>query len=74
MLDDTISLSIENVVKEAKDLGKAVFVVMKTQVATEKLKRIGVQEILSDDAFTDDRTIALEKAIAALKELKVLNA
>ena len=67
MLDDTISLSIENVVKEAKDLNKAVFVVTETLKTTEKLKRIGFEDVLEDDAFTDDRTIALEKAIEALK-------
>ncbi|WP_100641800.1 SulP family inorganic anion transporter [Alteromonas facilis] len=66
MLDDTISLSIENVVKEAKELNKAVFVVMKTRKAEEKLKRIGLEDLLDDDAFTNDRTVALEKAIQHL--------
>ncbi|MBT0588091.1 SulP family inorganic anion transporter [Alteromonas oceanisediminis] len=67
MLDDTISLSIENVVKEATELGKAVYVVMKTRKAAEKLKRLGVEELLSNDAFTHDRTVALEKALSSLK-------
>ncbi|WP_100658360.1 SulP family inorganic anion transporter [Alteromonas flava] len=66
MLDDTISLSIENVVQEAKELDKAVYVVMKTRKAEEKLKRLGLEDLLGEDAFTNDRTIALEKAIQDL--------
>ncbi|MDM7861211.1 SulP family inorganic anion transporter [Alteromonas sp. ASW11-36] len=66
MLDDTISLSIENVVREARELDKAVYLVMKTAAAAEKLKRLGVEELLGDDAFVSDRTVALESAIKHL--------
>ena len=68
MLDDTISLSIENVVQEAKELEKAVYVVLKTRTATEKLKRMGVEELLDDGSFVTDRTVALENAIKHLNQ------
>jgi SulP family sulfate permease len=67
LLDDTISLSIENVVKEAKDFGKIVYIVMQSEQEREKLKRMGLQDLLMDEAFVTDRTTALERAVKYLE-------
>lgn len=67
LLDDTISLSIENVVKEAKDFGKTVYIVMQSEQEREKLKRMGLQDLLMDEAFVTDRTTALERAVKFLE-------
>lgn len=66
-LDDTMNLSIENVILEALDLGKYVMVVVRTDEAKEKLLKLGLNEKLSDKHFTHSRTEALKSSLAHLK-------
>jgi SulP family sulfate permease len=63
MLDDTITLSLENVIEEALDLDKTVYVVVKTAKAKEKLQNLGLHTRLREEDFTQSRTAALEMAL-----------
>lgn len=62
LLDDTISLSIENAIKEAVELNKAVFLVAKTQVTLSKLERLGICELVGEAHVVNSRTKALRLA------------
>lgn len=70
ILDDTITLSLENVIEEALDLDKKVFVVVKTVLAKEKFQKLGLETRLRDENFTSSRTAALEMALGALEPEK----
>lgn len=63
MLDDTITLSLENVIEEAIDLGKSVYVVVRTAKAKEKLQNLGLHTRLREENFTQSRTAALKMAL-----------
>ena len=63
MLDDTITLSLENVIEEALDLDKTVYVVVKTAKAKEKFQNLGLHTRLREEDFTQSRTAALEMAL-----------
>ncbi len=63
MLDDTITLSLENVIDEAIDLGKTVYVVVNTAKGKEKLQNLGRHSQLRDENFTQSRTAALKMAL-----------
>jgi SulP family sulfate permease len=67
MLDDTISLSMENLVKEAIDQGKQFYLVVQTEVAKNKLKHMGFNYLIKDEDFLPNRTAALEKACKRLE-------
>lgn len=62
MLDDTISLSIENAIKEAVELGKSVFLVSKSNATFKKLQRLGIDKLIGKGHITEDRTLALQRA------------
>ncbi|WP_260681645.1 SulP family inorganic anion transporter [Aliiglaciecola sp. M165] len=62
MLDDTISLSIENAIKEAVELGKTVFLVSKSNATYKKLERLGIDQLIGEGHITEDRTLALQRA------------
>lgn len=62
LIDDTISLAVENTIKEAIDLQKHVFLVVKTDVARAKLERMGVLDLLGPQGLAGSRTRALELA------------
>lgn len=70
-LDDTMALSIENVVLEALDLGKHVSIVTPTEESKEKLLNLGLESSLTHDNFCNSRTIALQRAIEHLDRTKV---
>ncbi|MDG1814626.1 MAG: SulP family inorganic anion transporter [Glaciecola sp.] len=70
MLDDTITLSLENVIEEALDLNKTVYVVVKTAKAKEKLQNLGLHTRLREEDFTQSRTAALEMALLTVKGSK----
>lgn len=70
ILDDTITLSLENVIEEALDLDKKVYVVVKTVSAKEKFQKLGLETRLRDENFTSSRTAALEMALGALEPEK----
>ena len=63
ILDDTITLSLENVIEEALDKDKTVYVVVHTAKAKEKLQKLGLHTRLRDEDFTQSRTAALEMAL-----------
>lgn len=62
LLDDTISLSIENAIKEAVELNKAVFLVAKTEITKSKLDRLGICELVNKSHVVTDRISALRLA------------
>ncbi|GAA0852615.1 SulP family inorganic anion transporter [Aliiglaciecola litoralis] len=62
MLDDTISLSIENAIKEAVELKKEVFIVVQSKATKEKLSRMGIDELIGHEHLTESRTTALQHA------------
>jgi SulP family sulfate permease len=67
MLDDTISLAIENAIKEAVELNKAVFVVVTSGATRAKLGRLEIDDLIGADHITPSRTLALQKATASLE-------
>lgn len=62
LIDDTISLAVENTVKEAIEQQKHVFLVVKTDEARAKLERMGLLELLGAQGLVENRTKALELA------------
>ncbi len=62
LLDDTMTLSLENVILEAVDMGKHVTIVVRTNEAKAKLMQVGLEAHLSDEHFTNSRTKALERS------------
>jgi len=65
-LDDTMTLSIENVILEALDLGKDVRLVMAPGAEKDRLIRLGLDQRLSEDRITESRTEALRQSLASL--------
>ncbi|WP_026374611.1 SulP family inorganic anion transporter [Aestuariibacter salexigens] len=61
-LDDTISLAIENVIKEAVESLKEVYVITKQKKVQERMLRMGMEDIISEHRFIDNRTEALRLA------------
>lgn len=62
LLDDTMTLSLENVILEALDMGKHVMIVVCTDEAKSKLMQVGLEAHLTDEHFTNSRTVALERS------------
>lgn len=67
LLDDTISLAIENTIKQAVEAGKRVFLTVKTDATRNKLVRMGISELLGSDGLLESRTQALESASQFIK-------
>jgi SulP family sulfate permease len=61
-LDDTIALTIENLIKDAQDLDTQVVMVVKQPRTKEKLMHLGFENLLGDADFVYDRTQALTLA------------
>ncbi|WP_415899251.1 SulP family inorganic anion transporter [Neptuniibacter sp. QD48_11] len=70
-LDDTMALSIENVVFEALDLGKHVSIITRSKEAQDKLLKLGLESRISSKDFASTRTEALERAVQYLDESQV---
>ncbi|WP_415897007.1 SulP family inorganic anion transporter [Neptuniibacter sp. QD72_48] len=70
-LDDTMALSIENVVFEALDLGKHVSIITRSKEAQDKLLKLGLESRISSYDFASTRTEALERAVQYLDESQV---
>ena len=68
LVDDTIALAIENVVREAVDTDKSVYIVFKSENAHQRLLRMGLEEIIASNRFVDTRSKAL---LLAAKDLKI---
>lgn len=61
-LDDTIALTIENLVKDAKAQDKHILMLVNKEASKNKLMRMGLAELLNDADFMQNRTQALELA------------
>lgn len=66
-LDDTIALTIENLVKDAKSLDKHILMLVNKEASKNKLMRMGLKDLLTDADFMQNRTQALELANQRLK-------
>jgi SulP family sulfate permease len=73
-LDDTIALTIENLIKDAQALEKRVIMLVDKPQNKEKLMRMGFEKLLNDADFANDRTAALELAHQQLNESGYLSA
>jgi SulP family sulfate permease len=76
-LDDTIILSIENLIKDALQLEREVIMVVKQTSSMQRLTEMGFTELISPTRFMKDRTQALEagaKILADMKQLEFDNA
>lgn len=61
-LDDTIALTIENLVRDAHGLDKQIVMLVKKPQTKEKLMHMGFEKMLCDADFVYERTHALELA------------
>jgi hypothetical protein len=61
-----MTLSIENVILEALDLGKDVRLVMAPGAEKDRLIRLGIDQRLSEDRITECRTEALRQSLSSL--------
>lgn len=66
-MDTTISLAIENVIKHAKELNKAVYMVRPGEQAFNTLEKMGVFELMPISHVKDNRLEALQLANAHLQ-------
>lgn len=66
LIDDTISLAVENTIKEAIDMDKNVFLVVSTDKARAKLERMGMLDLLGPQGVVDNRSKALELAVQTI--------
>lgn len=66
-LDDTIALTIENLVKDAKSQKKHILMLVNKEASKNKLMRMGLNDLLNDADFVQNRTQALELANQRLK-------
>jgi SulP family sulfate permease len=66
LLDDTVSLAIENAIEDAVESQRQVFVVSPSEQARQILERLGVFKLIPADHLTSDRTEALQRALALL--------
>lgn len=64
MIDTTVSISIENAVKDAIDQGKKVVIACPSRETRKTFKRLGLRELVGDANMVESRTEALNKAIA----------
>ena len=64
LIDTTVSLAIENTIKDAVDAGRQVIVVKPRRQAIKTLERLGVFELIPDTQLCEKRIEALEKAVA----------
>jgi SulP family sulfate permease len=71
LIDTTISLAIENTIKDAVDAQRRVMVVKPRTQATKTLERLGVFEPIPGTQLFNTRLEALANAVKALEELKV---
>ncbi|MFC3095966.1 SulP family inorganic anion transporter [Alteromonas sediminis] len=68
LLDDTMSLSIENLIHEVREMNKAVVVIVKTEAGKQQLLRLLEEHHESlDDILVKDRTHALQLATDMLQ-------
>lgn len=70
LIDATIRLSIENMIKEAVELNKGVFVVVKSGRVKNALEKLNISSLLPGEHLGESRTAALQNALAFLAAKK----
>ena len=65
LLDATVSLAIENAVKNALDMGKRVIIACPSLETRETFERMGMTDLVGEENVMESRSVALDKAIAA---------
>ncbi len=65
LLDATVSLAIENAVKNALDMGKRVIIACPSLETRETFERMGMTGLVGEENVMESRSVALDKAIAA---------
>ncbi|MBF2048840.1 MAG: SulP family inorganic anion transporter [Elainella sp. C42_A2020_010] len=73
LLGVTVSLEIENVIKDAIDKGCQVYIVGATGKVHQRLERLGVFQRVPADHLLNSRTEALRRAVAGSSEQMVLS-
>lgn len=63
LIDVTISLAIENAIKDAVDAGCEVFVVSPDPNLHNEFERLGIADLIPDDHMLHDRREALQRAV-----------
>ena len=66
MMDLTVSLALENAIKDAVEAGCEVYIFSPNGQTTERLEKLGVMQRLPHNAFCDSRKSALEQAVNKL--------
>ncbi len=64
LIDSTVSLAIENAVKDAVDQGKNVFIACPSTDTRQTFKRMGLTRLVGSSNMVESRSEALEKAVA----------
>ncbi|WNZ24052.1 SulP family inorganic anion transporter [Leptolyngbya sp. NK1-12] len=73
LLGVTVSLEIENVIKDAIDKGCQIYIVGATGKVHRRLERLGVFQRIPADHLLNSRTEALRRAVAGSSEQMVLS-
>lgn len=66
LLDDTISLAIENAIQDAVEANRQVLIVSPSEQARQTLERLGTFELIPADHLILNRTDALRRAVTLL--------
>jgi SulP family sulfate permease len=66
LLDVTVSLAIENAIKDQLDANSTVFVVCTEEHAKELIERLEIDKLLPEDHVMTDRTEAMRRAVATV--------
>jgi SulP family sulfate permease len=66
LLDVTVSLAIENAIKDQLDVNSTVFVVCTEEHAKDLIERLEIDQLLPLDHVMNDRTEALRRAVALI--------
>lgn len=65
LIDTTVSLAIENAIKDAVDDGKTVYIACASTKTRQALQRLGLAELIGPANMVESRGDALEKAVVA---------
>ncbi|WP_086745286.1 SulP family inorganic anion transporter [Pseudoalteromonas ulvae] len=66
MIDVTVGLALENAIKDAIDAQCAVIIYSPNTDANDKLARLGINELIPENQFANDRVSALNQALAII--------
>ena len=63
LIDTTVSLAIENAVKDAVEQGKNVFIACPSTDTRQTFQRMGLTELVGASNMVESRSEALERAV-----------